>query len=281
MPELPEVETMCQKLRGWAVGKTIWEVEVLRGKRYLPDQEREQVRSARIENVWRRGKLILFETTRGTLVCHNAMSGYWDLDSEPWTFDYVEGHRDPTDRDVRVKIKLESSMVDVGPMSVLRFHDARLFGSLKFHPGLPPEQLLQVKNMGPEIIPTPCLVRDFTLMVDSSGLHEVLGGCTKAIKEGLMDQERIAGIGNIYASEILWNAKIDPRHDAKRVVNSEENRENIFAAAGEVLRSALSRNLDYSGLNIYRRKTCPLCSGPVSKIKMGGRSTYFCDNCQN
>ena len=112
MPEMPEVETMVQRLQNWR-GWRITDVKIdarmsaKAAKKFLPGDEYNSVIGQAVVDVYRRGKFIIFMTSSGAILAHNAMSGYWDMLEDPWTFDYVEGDRTSKDTDVRVMFKLE------------------------------------------------------------------------------------------------------------------------------------------------------------------------------
>src|SRR5688572_16763035 len=118
MPELPEVEWMAQRLHRWALNQPILKVTTKTYPQYLPNQS-SLLEGQTIQGVLRRGKYLLIRVDRGFLIGHNSMSGFWDTEEDPTTFDYVEGARVPTDKDVHVQVKL--------PNYTLRFHDARRF----------------------------------------------------------------------------------------------------------------------------------------------------------
>ncbi len=266
MPELPEVEVMAQKLHEWVRGREIVDVRVLRQNgKYDVDPIR--VRGVTVRECLRRGKKIFFSANYDiVLSVHNAMSGYWDASDDTWTFDYVEGKRESSQKDVRVEIELDNGRV-------LRFHDQRLFGSIKTvsHD----EARHECAKMGPEAIKTDRMypsvqvlnVLDMTVICNDS----------RSIKEVLMDQARVAGIGNIYSAEALWMSRIHPETKANLLGTQELAA--LTEAIQRALTGALERNLVYDDLLIYRKRSCPE-GHPVGKLKVGGRSTYFCGVCQ-
>lgn len=270
MPELPEVETFVRKLRTW-VNPNIGTVRVLRSNgKYLPGAELEQLQGSRIQSIHRRGKFIVFDCFSGKLVCHNAMSGYWDTEDEPWTFDYVEGKRQASDKDVRVTIA--TALVKDDPAlstRVLRFHDARLFGSLRFYQNMSSEDIPSLRDLGPDALNfwKPEHLRISTI------------NSKRTIKEILMDQAQVAGIGNIYAAEGLWRARVRPDRTGNSLSNDEV--ETIYESCVKVLERALFFELDYEKyLAVYRKLGCWKCHRVISCMKIKGRSTYFCEGCQ-
>ena len=275
MPEMPEVEVMTERLQRYA-GYNIVAIISMdgAGTRYLPGDERVIVTGQRINGVFRRGKFMVFMLEHGAILAHNAMSGYWDIEGEPWTFDYVEGKRSSKMSDVRCGFIL---MKDKDPTTGVRllFHDARKFGSLHY---LEPQKLAEkLSKIGPEADHSPNLYEPSTV-TSVEQFHNICRNYKKSVKELLLDQSKIAGVGNIYAAEACWYSRIDPHRLSKDLNNME--RANLFFAVRSVLRQALERRLDYAGLKIYRRKNCSICQTSVSSDKIKGRTTYWCPKCQ-
>jgi formamidopyrimidine-DNA glycosylase len=275
MPELPEVETMVAYLRERAIDGDITNVRVGRnpGDRYT---EAMALSGQRLHTVGRRGKYIVFQLSGGLFVCHNAMSGYWDIRQDPWTFDYVEGERKASEKDVRVEI----DVVCDRELKTLRFHDSRLFGNLRYYPVRSIEAIPALAKLGPEALDTV----NVDLSIDKSKRHwNILDAVCMfnhkvEIKHALMDQEAVAGFGNIYAAEALYLAQIDPFRKTSTL--STDDWARLFEAGQRVLQDALDRKLNYKGLFCYRQKDCVVCEGFIQKKDLRGRSTYFCPNCQ-
>lgn len=275
MPELPEVEAMVRYLRERGCDGEIVRAEVLRNNgRYLSESS---IVGQTLHTVCRRGKYIIFHLSGGIMICHNAMSGYWDLKHDPWTFDYVEGERTASDRDVRVEIDVISDH----ELKTLRFHDARLFGSLRFYPGT--RFIYEIPclfDLGPEAINTENV--DLTISKGMENWSEAdatsMLNPNWEIKHALMDQSAVAGFGNIYAAEACHLALINPFRKTSDLSKDELRR--VFEAGQDVLNDALRRKLDYSALWCYRQKNCVICHGSIEKKDLRGRSTYFCPRCQ-
>lgn len=226
-----------------------------------------------LHTVARRGKYMIFHLSDGLLVAHNAMSGYWDIKGDEWCFDYVEGARKANDKDVRVEI----DVVCDKELKTIRFHDSRLFGSLKYYPVRSIEDIPVLHALGPEALETVNVdltidpkKKRWSLSSPPSSKHE--------IKHVLMNQQVIAGFGNIYTAELLHRAGVDPFRPADTVTPEEWKK--IWFVGLRVLQEALDRKLDYSSLTAYRRTTCKFCKGPILKKDLRGRSTYFCPSCQ-
>lgn len=279
MPELPEVETMVAYLRERAIDGEIVDVRIHRNPkgRYLGNiGVAFGLKGQILHTVSRRGKYMIFHLSSGLMVAHNAMSGYWDIKNDEWCFDYVEGSRTSKENDVRVEFDVRGPEIT----KTIRFHDARLFGSLKYYPVRSIEEIHALTKLGPEPIDTTNI--DLTADKSKKNWNILDAVCMfnqkVEIKHALMDQEAVVGFGNIYAVEALYIAGIDPFRLTKTLTTDEW--QDLFLAGRAVLQAALDRKLDYSGLNIYRRKLCPACQGLVTKKDLRGRSTYFCSSCQ-
>ena len=283
MPELPEVDAMAEYLSGRISSLVIDRVEVRRGK-YLPDDQPNEITGQRIHWVARQGKYLIFGLDRGLMVGHNAMSGFWDLADEPWTFDYVEGRRTATEQDVRVEMDLlQVTPSGTGPVRKLRYHDSRLFGSLKYH-GVPADchpwsvgRLDNLAKLGPDALWTPHSMIDQQWTADH--LLESCRDNKREIKDILMDQREVAGIGNIYATEALWAAKMNPWTRGKDL---QSNRVvHVWLAVREVMTKSIRSKIDYRGfLRCYRQKECSRCRQKIERKEIKGRTTYFCPKCQ-
>jgi formamidopyrimidine-DNA glycosylase len=266
MPELPEVDMMVRRVRAAIDGKVLCEIEIGRnpGERYFGSCDQSQL-LGRAYDVKRSGKVMVFVGTEGYGFCaHNMMSGFWDTEQDPWTFDYVEGARAPEHKHVRVKMTFDDG-------TVLRFHDSRLFGMIKVG-----WQML--RNQGPDALITPVSYsqdqgRPFLL---SGPVWEKLSA--RPIKAALVDQGLLAGVGNIYAVEALWQARINPTKPA----GSLSDREKILLedSVEDVLQRAIDRDCDYSKLCVYRQFACVECDSRIKKCVIDKRSTYYCPECQ-
>ncbi len=272
MPELPEVDAITGIAKKYSVGNAITRFEILRwnGKYFHdPKGPRLTTKEVHVTEVFRYGKQIVFVTGQATrpsaglaeyLVVHNAMTGYFDWQHEPWTFDYVEAERTPTESDIRVKFHFRDG-------KVLRFHDARLFGSMRFHWAL--------NAIGPELLRTPHGMQKSFLMTNKE-FYEGLR-TSRPIKARLMEQSFMPGIGNIYANEACHLAGIDPRKPANEI------RPELIPVLFEALKCSVLHSIPkvtYQWLNVYRRSTCGTCTGPVKRIEINKRATFLCESCQ-
>jgi formamidopyrimidine-DNA glycosylase len=269
MPELPEVETIRRDLEPRLAGRRIARVEIAPDR--VPVLEgideatfREGLVGARIEGLDRRGKFLIFELDTGArLIVHLRMTGKLLLDGAP-----LVGH-------LRATFTLDDG-------TTLRFTDMRKFGRLWLVDSLTP----LFDKIGPEP-----LTEGFAL----EHLAAALLNRKAPVKSVILDQRRIAGIGNIYADEALFEAGIMPTRLGGDLSNEEVVR--LHAAIREVLmrgvesRGASFRDyLDASGqsgsmqmyVKVFRRtgKPCYVCGTPIERCRVGGRSTHYCPVCQ-
>lgn len=264
MPELPEVETVVRGLRGPLVGRTFTAVTVLWPnaiKTPIPELQ-QRLPGQRIEAITRRAKYLQFHLSGGdTLFIHLKMSG--DLLVEPET--------EPRHPHVRTIFSLDNA-------HELRFKDTRKFG--RVYLVTDPTQV--VSKLGPEP-----LADNFTLEAFKMLFQRKKG----RLKPLLLNQEFIAGVGNIYADESCFTAKIDPRRQVDTL--SPEELERLYHAIRQTLNAGIMHkgaSLDsvYRGgefqdhFQVYGRadEPCLTCGTPIVRIVLGGRSTHFCTQCQ-
>ena len=268
MPELPEVETTVRGLAKVLDGRRIARVEARREdlRRSFPADLGQRLTGAKVIGLGRRAKYGLIRTERGdTLVFHLGMSGHWRVDpAEIGKHDHLvleteEGRR-------------------------LALNDARRFGSVDLVRTEALDHWPAFRALGPEP----------TGEVTGAWLKEKFAGRTAPVKAMLMDQRVIAGLGNIYACEALFRARIDPRRLAGKVSRSKLDAlaaaipavlAEAIAAGGSTLRDFVSPDgeLGYFAKDfaVYDREGLPCaCGGTVRRIVQGGRSTFFCPKCQ-
>jgi formamidopyrimidine-DNA glycosylase len=280
MPELPEVETVARDLRGLLVGAAISGVRVS-WERTLRSQDpaafSDLVVGHRIEAVGRRAKLVVLELDGGLAVTiHLKMTGQL----------FVVPAAAPEDPYVRAVIELEDGRE-------LRFRDIRKFGRIGVSRHDPATGDLVGELGGPKGFkgfgPEP-LDPDFSL----AAFRRSIRGRKGRLKSLLMDQSFLAGVGNIYADEALWGARLHPLRRAGSLRPADERR--LYGALRAVLAEAVARRGssvdDYTApagdgemqehLSVYQRtgEPCPRCGHPVRRIVIGARSTHFCSFCQ-
>ena len=281
MPELPEVETVRKGLEKLLDNFYIERIEVLKERSIASNGGSKSfiknIRNSYLSNWKRRGKYLIGSLysknkhSKGFLVVHLRMTGQFKL---------LEKQIAPCSY-TRVRF-IEKQGKE------LRFIDIRNFGQMWFVPSTKPvsEIVSGIKKLGPE---------PFSATFNSSYLEEYLKKKTRSIKSALLDQETVAGIGNIYADESLFDAGINPKtesrnlksYELKRLCKSIVKILNISIGEGG---TTFSDFRDLEGINgnyggqawVYRRggKSCKKCGENILREKICGRSTHWCPNCQ-
>ena len=282
MPELPEVETIRRQLAPKVAGKTIADAQVLDPlwcAPVSPHEVEQLLRNRRIETVHRRGKYLIMELdSERFLVMHLRMTGnlLWrpSRRDEP-----TEGGMTEAIPHLRVRLVLNSG-------DEIVFVDLRRFGTGVVIDGRESLEQYLEGRLGPEPLDS-----SFTTDV----LRRQAAGRKAPVKAFLLDQRRVAGIGNIYADEALFRAEIHPLRPAGRLRRAEIDRlrEGIVAAllAGiESFGASIDRYRDADGARgsmqerflVHRREglPCPRCGRPIVKLRAAGRGTYICPSCQ-
>lgn len=285
MPELPEVETIRQGLEKKIVGLTIEGVHTLNRNSFNFDSQK--VIGQKVLNIWRRAKMLGVNLSGGkTLVFHLKMTGqlvYIDGKER-----LIGGHPTSDMRDV-MPSKSTVLIFEFSDESKLFFNDQRRFGWIKLFKTQEVEanNFEKLGNLGPEPFS-----KEFTWLSLKEHLFKHL---KTPVKVAIMNQSVIAGIGNIYASESLFLAKIDPRRLVKTLSDEELKKlhETVIESLALSLKyggSTLSHYVNVEGnkgsyltfANVYNREGQPClgCKGVVVKISQAGRGTYFCPECQ-
>lgn len=270
MPELPEVETVKEALKKEVLNKVITDVKVYYDKiieYHSIDEFKSKIKNQRIIDVKRRGKWLLFELNDYYLLSHLRMEGKYFFKDMPSTLSKHE----------HISFILNNN-------KQMLYHDTRKFGRMYL---LNKKEAFKVKPLN-ELGKEP-----FDKSLNVSYLKEKLKNKEIPIKTVLLDQSIITGIGNIYDDEILFMCKINPLTKGKDI--SEQELENIINNTRKVLTKAIKLGgttiKSYTSsegvhgrfqneLLIHTKKICPICQNKVTKIKINGRGTYYCENCQ-
>lgn len=287
MPELPEVETVARQLEPELEGRRIEELAVLdeRWSRPVPTVELgAAVSGATIEGLGRRGKYLLLALEGGrTLVMHLRMTGNLVLVEGEEMHDpsegrrLYEGERSPSARHLRARFVLDDGR-ELWFTDPRRFGEAFLIDDVDLAARF---ERLGVEPLSPEF--------------KAEALGAMAAGRTAPLKSFLLDQSGVAGVGNIYADEALYRARLHPLSPAGSM-----KPEHLEALRNAVV-AALEAGIDAGGSSIddYRDgrgekgtmqerflvhtregEPCPSCGGEIVRIVVGGRSTYFCPSCQ-
>lgn len=280
MPELPEVETVCRGLARSVTGKTLARLELRRkGLRFpFPKGLAQKAAGRCVDAIRRRAKYILIDLAGGeTLIAHLGMSGRMVIAAagEPYTpekHDHVVFHFSDGSRVV--------------------FNDARRFGVLDIAPTAEAEHTRHFAHLGPEP-----LGEGFT----PAYLAAALAGRKTAIKLAIMDQRLVVGVGNIYAAEALFEARIDPARAAGTLTPGEIRKlwtairrvlDKAIAAGGSSIRDYVQSDGELGYFQhhwaVYDKEgqkcrgcTCPLQkTGGIKRMTQGGRSTFYCPSRQ-
>jgi len=278
MPELPEVEAVVRTLRPLVQGQRIRCAHVFHPIATKPQAAAHVSRLAegrRIREAKRIGKYVLLRLDRGLLTMHFRLDGQllWFSNAKEL---FERANQNENGAHVDVALELGEG--------VLGFADRRHFG--RVHAWQAADESRGLSTLGVD-----ALSRDFT----AARLRELLASSKRSLKDFLLDQSRVAGIGNIYSCESLWHARINPKRCANTLKPPEARR--LHKAIVSVLRRALECCLhpppDFhdpawwfqgleSILRVYNREgqPCRRCGEPIRRIEQGGRSTYFCRRCQ-
>lgn len=274
MPELPEVELISRSLNSLVKGRTILSAKLFR-TRLAPDTPpakfAKDLRNATINFVHRRGKHILFDlSVEKTLIVHLRMSGRFSLlaaEVENPKFTHAIFHFD------------EDRLV---------FDDQRHFGLMKIVRTGDLYNAKELKKLAPE---------PFSDAFSVEYLQQALKSTKRSLKEFLIDQTKVCGLGNIYACEAMFAAGVDPRKPSDKLSKQTVLRlhESIRAVLNEAINHAGKQVVDPENLEgnyfsagttagwfVYDREKepCHNCSSSIVRLKQGGRSTYFCRQCQ-
>jgi formamidopyrimidine-DNA glycosylase len=272
MPELPEVETVRRGLTRWTLNSTINAVDVLHHRATNPRSaaQLEVITGASIKAISRRGKFLWFDLDRPyALVAHLGMSGQFR----------VQPTGAPDEKHLRVRLLLEDHQE-------LRFIDQRTFGwlAISASDGSVPDL---VAAIAPDI---------FDPLFDRSVVVRKFRKKQTEIKRALLDQNLMSGVGNIYADESLWRAKIHPQSRCDEL--STRKMESLLTTVETVMSKALveggtsfdSLYINVNGesgyfahsLEAYGRENepCTRCATQIRRIVFAGRSSHFCPKCQ-
>ena len=271
MPEMPEVETVRRTLTPLAVGKTIKRVDVWYDKIIVGDVKsfQQQLKGKTIEKIDRYGKYLLFRLGDLTIVSHLRMEGKYRLIT-------ADAPRE----------KHEHLQFIFTDGSALRYDDVRKFGRLQLVETGTERIVTGIKHLGPEAL-SPEFTEDY--------FAKSLKNKTKKIKTLLLDQTVVAGLGNIYVDEVLWQAKINPVAEPKDLTKQQV--QDLYEAINSTIKEAIKLGgttvhsfLNAEGqaggyqdrLEVYGRagEDCLRCGGKLVKIKVNGRGTTYCPNCQ-
>lgn len=277
MPELPEVETVRRGLEPWVVGKKIKDIQLVHkgGNRARVIAPIHTAKGARVNALKRRGKFLWFELDRDhALVAHLGMSGQF----------IIQNRKTPDEKHLRVRIDCGNRNQEI------RFIDQRTFGWVAID---------ELVEEGSDLLPASVarIAPDiFDPKFDRKKVIAKLEKKKSAIKRVLLDQSVMSGVGNIYADEALWLARIHPERISSTLKESEVD--TLLKAVKTVMRRALKQGgtsfdslyINVNGESGYfaveleaygqEDEPCSRCGKQIKRIVFGNRSSHFCPNCQ-
>lgn len=291
MPELPEVETIRLGLEQLIIGQKIADLNIINSSSFhFISTNTTQLIGAKITDVVRRGKVLIINLDNDCAVAiHLKMTGqiiYIEKNSANASPGFAGGHPNDSlisklpDRSTRVVINFDNG-------HKLYFNDQRKFGWMRLMLKHELSSMSLINKMGPEPLGEKFTQREFEKQLSKRS--------NTNIKAALLDQSVIAGVGNIYADESLWSARIHPLRLVKTLSKSElaKLRKSIVAVLLKSIASGGSTDKNYLNAkgeagsylefaNVFRREglPCPRCQSPLIKIRVAGRGTHVCTVCQ-
>lgn len=274
MPELPEVSTVVKVIRPKIINKIIKNSEIFSDKIIKTESVnnfKNLVKDQKINNVFNKAKYIVIELDDYVIISHLRMTGKWVVE-QPNNYSYKQSW-------LRAEILLDDNMM-------FRFYDARGFGTLDIYNKNNYLVESKLNKLGP-------IPMNGQTTVDY--LYSKTKNSNKAIKTLLLDQNIIAGLGNIYVNEVLFLSKILPDKASKLL--SKEQIKDIIHNADQVLKKAIQMNgttiNDFESLpgvkgqyqielkvHLQNNKNCQVCGSKILKIQVNQRGTYYCSKCQ-
>lgn len=285
MPELPEVETIRRGLTDFLIGQKIKKVQILCDKSFIGPKN--LIENQKIQTIRRKGKALLIDLENGiTMMIHLRMTGQliFRSDKKEPDSDFAGGHptdsffKELPDKQTRVIFELENGK--------LFFNDQRKFGFVKLIETAEVEHDKFIKSLAKE--PWDMTVEEFK--------KNLMHHKSAPIKATILDQKVVAGIGNIYADEALFLAKVHPKRETGTLTDDEikrilegarESMQKSIDSGGSTMKTYVKADGtkgDYLRLfaNVFRREgePCNNCGTEIVKIRVAGRGTHICPKCQ-
>lgn len=268
MPEIAEVRTVARTLNRSLPGNKIKDINVIYDR--IIDQDINEFKNIligkTIESVSSFGKYLLFNLGEYTLISHLRMEGKY----------FIKEAEEP--------IEKHEHVIFIFDDFTLRYHDTRKFGRMKVLKTEDVYSSKEIKKLGIEP-DNDSLTKEY--------IYKAIHNKNKPIKTLLLDQSIINGLGNIYVDEVLFASSINPNRIGSSITLDECDKIRISSKAiiekatelgGSTIRSYTS-SLGVTGhyqdyLKVHTKEICPNCKNKIKKIRVGGRGTYFCENCQ-
>lgn len=288
MPELPEIETLARGLRNTIQGNTVERVIIHEAKKFkgTPTELKKFVVGKKIKSIHRRAKWLAVELSSGySFIIHLKMTGQLLYQKKGKSF-FLGGHsmseEQPAYPNSHTRVTFEFT-----DGSKLFFQDMRKFGYIELYSEAETEKYFEQKNLAKEPLDPTYTLSYFT--------NQLLRRKNTTIKAALLDQTVVAGIGNIYADDTLFTARV---HPARRVISlTKPEVTALYKASTLILKQAIASGgtsfshyyqLDgslggyWKKRKVYQRtgEPCRRCKTPIKKIRCAGRGTHFCSTCQ-
>jgi len=288
MPELPEVETIVRDLNKTVLGRKIEDIwsdfkRIIKKPKDF-EEFKKKIKGKKIQKIWRRGKNIIFELSNNKiLLIHQKLTGHlllgkWKLENRKWKPLLKGVLEEPVNRFIHLMFYLDKGLM-------LALSDLRKFAKVELWDSEDLKESKEFKSLGPEPLEKSFTFEKFKRVLPKKG----------KIKQVLMDQTVVAGIGNIYSDEILWAAKIHPFRDVSKL--NEDELKRIHQAMRKILAKAIKLGgesiSDFRRISgekgyfdkerkVYRREgeKCSRCGTIIKRVKLVGRSAHFCPKCQ-
>ncbi len=267
MPEIAEVETVRRALKKDVLNKKITDIKIIYSKiiENNPDEFVENLINKEFVNLERKGKYLIFETKDNFLISHLRMEGKY----------FIKKKEDNPEKHEHIIFVFEDN-------KTLVYHDTRKFGRMKLINKDELDSYFNKLGKEPHEVTFPYL-------------KEKLSKSNKTIKTLLLDQSIIAGLGNIYANEVLFKAKVNPYKKGKELKDKEI--ENIIVSSDNIIKKAIEEGgstiksytsslgvignyQNYLRVHGKENEPCFNCNNKITKEKLDGRSSYYCKNCQ-
>ncbi len=277
MPEFAEVNKQVRWLRERAEGATVSAFGYHGGHftALKDDPDKAQVlasffEGATLDRVTQRAKHVVMHLSTGTLTSHLMFKGRWSMEGDDFVSRYKHHHEAPTAKSVNFWMETSRGKVN--------FHEPEYKGKVHVFPGVGSGGVTELRDLGPEVLVTPETDPAYTDEWSAEGLRAGASRSKTAIKAYLLDQKKQAGIGNMYACECLYRARIAPDRPANTLSGDDVVR--LHGALQDVLRLSIDTDLDYDQvLAVYRRTSDP-DGNAVAVSEVGGRDTFWVPSLQ-
>jgi len=272
MPEFAEVNKQVRWLRERALGAVVsasghqgGHFPALKDDPAKDDILRGFFEGATVDDITQRGKHVVMRLSTGTLISHLMFKGRWSMGGDDFVSNYKHHKESPTAKSVNFWMETSRGRVN--------FHEPEYKGKVHAFPGVSSGDVPELRELGPEVLVTPETDPAFTAEWTVDDLARAAAKTRTAIKAVLLDQKKQAGIGNMYACECLYGARVAPERPANSLSADEVAR--VHDALQATLRRSIDTDLDYDRvLQVYRRTSDPM-GNPVLCAEVGGRDTFW------